>query len=173
MTCTPGADRVQSLLVQQACAVRAHCNMLANTRCQTGRGVPCRAGPPVSAFQKRIRNGATVLTDHICKEMNELNLERCSCIPRNVPGADWRVLLEIVAADPSRETFKVLTAPRQAACLVHGPTRAAQHETELAKLAAACFQSTSECTALVRTSQDDAMVLNCHCNRARLPDGHA
>ena len=77
----------------------------------------------MSAFQKRIRNGATVLTDHICKEMNELNLERCSCIPKNVPGADWRVLLEIVAADPSRETFKVRTSwPAlrcQAAWLAH------------------------------------------------------
>ena len=43
------------------------------------------AGPPVSAFQKAIRGDATVLRDHICKEMNELNLERCRCIPK-CPG---------------------------------------------------------------------------------------
>ena len=64
-------------------------------------------GPPVSAFQKRIRGGAEVLRDHICKEMNALNLERCRCIPKNVPGADWRVLQQIVAADPAREKFQV------------------------------------------------------------------
>lgn len=29
-----------------------------------------------------------------------------SCIPKNCPGADWRVLEEIVKADPSREKFK-------------------------------------------------------------------
>lgn len=61
----------------------------------------------MSAFQKRIRGGATKLRDHICKEMNALNLERCRCIPKNVPGADWRVLQQIVAADPSREKFQV------------------------------------------------------------------
>lgn len=27
------------------------------------------------------------------------------CIPKNVPGADWRVLEEIVRKDPSREKF--------------------------------------------------------------------
>ncbi|BDA51554.1 DNA (cytosine-5)-methyltransferase 1B [Coccomyxa sp. Obi] len=63
-------------------------------------------GPPVSAFQKAIRGDCTVLHDHICKEMNELNLERCRCIPKNTPGADWRVLQEIVAANPDRATFK-------------------------------------------------------------------
>ena len=69
------------------------------------------AGPAVSAFQKRIRANAAVLKDHICKEMNELNLERCRCIPKGIPGADWRVLQEIVAADPSREKYKVLHRP--------------------------------------------------------------
>ena len=64
------------------------------------------AGPPVSAFQKAIRGGCEVLRDHICKEMNELNLERCRCIPKGVPGADWRVLQEIVAAQPERALFK-------------------------------------------------------------------
>ena len=65
------------------------------------------AGPPISAFQKAIRGSATVLRDHICKEMNELNLERCRCIPKNVPGADWRVLQEIVDANPERTLYKV------------------------------------------------------------------
>ncbi|KAI8469979.1 MAG: S-adenosyl-L-methionine-dependent methyltransferase [Monoraphidium minutum] len=60
---------------------------------------------PVSAYQKKIRNGAANLKDHICKEMNPLNLERCRCIPKNTPGADWRVLLEIVKNDPAREKF--------------------------------------------------------------------
>lgn len=32
-----------------------------------------------------------VLTDHISKEMNELNLIRCQKIPKR-PGADWRDL---------------------------------------------------------------------------------
>ena len=48
-------------------------------------------GPAVSAFQRMIRGDNNVLRDHICKEMNELNLERCRCIPKNTPGADWRV----------------------------------------------------------------------------------
>ena len=39
--------------------------------------------------------------------MNALNLERCRCIPKNVPGADWRVLQELVAEDPSKELFQV------------------------------------------------------------------
>ncbi|GMH33098.1 hypothetical protein BSKO_00932 [Bryopsis sp. KO-2023] len=59
-----------------------------------------------SAFQKEIRKGSTVLRDHIAKRLSDLNLERCKCIPKNVPGADWRVLQEIVAKDPSREKFK-------------------------------------------------------------------
>ena len=64
----------------------------------------------MSAFQKRIRSGAQVLYDHLTKEMNPLNLERCRCIPKNMPGADWRVLQEIVADDPSREKFQVTVA---------------------------------------------------------------
>ena len=48
-----------------------------------------------------------MLRDHICKEMNELNLERCRCIPKDVPGADWRVLQEIVDANPERTLYKV------------------------------------------------------------------
>lgn len=64
------------------------------------------SGQPVSAFQRNIRGNSTLLTDHISKTMNELNLERCRCIPKNRPGADWRVLEEIVKADPSRELFK-------------------------------------------------------------------
>uniref|UniRef100_A0A383WE52 Cytosine-specific methyltransferase n=1 Tax=Tetradesmus obliquus TaxID=3088 RepID=A0A383WE52_TETOB len=63
------------------------------------------SGPAVSAFQKLMRHKASELRDHICKEMNELNLERCRCIPKDTPGADWRTLLEIVKNDPSREKF--------------------------------------------------------------------
>ncbi|KAJ4837570.1 hypothetical protein Tsubulata_038149 [Turnera subulata] len=48
---------------------------------------------PVSWFQKKIRGDAVALTDHISKEMNELNLIRCKKIPRR-PGADWRDLPE-------------------------------------------------------------------------------
>lgn len=61
---------------------------------------------PMSAFQQYVRGDCTLLTDHISKQMNELNLERCRCIPKNCPGADWRVLEEIVKADPSREKYK-------------------------------------------------------------------
>ncbi|KAL8255048.1 hypothetical protein R6Q59_033269 [Mikania micrantha] len=46
---------------------------------------------PVSWFQKRIRGDASVLVDHISKEMNELNVIRCQKIPKR-PGADWRDL---------------------------------------------------------------------------------
>ena len=38
---------------------------------------------------------------------------RRRCIPKNCPGADWRVLEEIVKADPGREKFKV----RESACV--------------------------------------------------------
>lgn len=48
---------------------------------------------PISWFQKEIRGDNKVLTDHICKEMNELNLIRCTKIPKR-PGADWRDLPE-------------------------------------------------------------------------------
>lgn len=33
----------------------------------------------VSAFQRAIRGECAVLTEHICKCMNDLNLERCRC----------------------------------------------------------------------------------------------
>ncbi|KAJ0039655.1 hypothetical protein Pint_27589 [Pistacia integerrima] len=46
---------------------------------------------PVSWFQKKIRGNAAVLSDHISKEMNELNLIRCQKIPKR-PGADWHDL---------------------------------------------------------------------------------
>lgn len=48
----------------------------------------------MSWFQKQIRGDETVLYDHISKEMNELNLERCKRIPK-YPGADWRTLPDI------------------------------------------------------------------------------
>lgn len=62
--------------------------------------------PPSSAFQISVRGSCDVLYDHVCKYMNELNMERCRCIPKDCPGADWRVLEEIVAKDPSRKQFK-------------------------------------------------------------------
>ncbi|KAL9689698.1 hypothetical protein QQ045_010087 [Rhodiola kirilowii] len=46
-----------------------------------------------SWFQRKIRGDMDVLTDHISKEMNELNLIRCQRIPKR-PGADWRDLPE-------------------------------------------------------------------------------
>ncbi|KAI4351936.1 hypothetical protein L6164_006235 [Bauhinia variegata] len=49
---------------------------------------------PASWFQKKIRGDMIVLTDHISKEMNELNLIRCQYIPKR-PGADWRDLPDI------------------------------------------------------------------------------
>ena len=61
--------------------------------------------PPASAFQKAIRGNCEVLYDHECKEMNDINLQRCRCIPVGVPGADWRTLEEVVAKDPSKKTF--------------------------------------------------------------------
>lgn len=64
------------------------------------------AGPAISAFQRHVRGNCSLLTEHISKQMNELNLERCRCIPKNCPGADWRVLEEIVAADPNKAEFK-------------------------------------------------------------------
>ena len=63
------------------------------------------AKPASNAFQISVRGHCNVLYDHVCKHMNELNLERCRCIPKNCPGADWRVLEDIVAKDPSRKTF--------------------------------------------------------------------
>lgn len=48
---------------------------------------------PVSWYQKKIRGNMAVLTDHISKEMNELNLIRCKKIPKR-PGADWQDLPE-------------------------------------------------------------------------------
>lgn len=46
---------------------------------------------PASWFQKKIRGNMAVLTDHISKEMNELNLIRCQKIPKQA-GADWHDL---------------------------------------------------------------------------------
>ena len=38
---------------------------------------PCP--PQVSAFQKYVRGTTTRLYEHISKQMNELNMERCRC----------------------------------------------------------------------------------------------
>ncbi|KAF8412006.1 hypothetical protein HHK36_004565 [Tetracentron sinense] len=46
---------------------------------------------PVSWYQKKIRGKMTGLSDHISKEMNELNLIRCQRIPKR-PGSDWHDL---------------------------------------------------------------------------------
>ena len=75
------------------------------------------AGPQQSAFQREMRDGAAALTHHIAKEMNELNLERCKCIPTNTPGADWRCLEALVRDDPSREKFKVRQPVRVCDCV--------------------------------------------------------
>lgn len=48
-------------------------------------------GEPVSWFQKKIRGDALSLSDHIAKEMNELNLIRCKHIPKR-PDCDWHDL---------------------------------------------------------------------------------
>lgn len=60
---------------------------------------------PSSAFQAAVRGDCDTLYDHVSKYMNDLNMERCRCIPKNCPGADWRVLEEIVQKDPSRKVF--------------------------------------------------------------------
>ncbi|KAM0835241.1 hypothetical protein ACQ4PT_063068 [Festuca glaucescens] len=46
---------------------------------------------PVSWFQKKVRGDTPSLSDHIAKEMNELNLIRCKHIPKR-PGCDWHDL---------------------------------------------------------------------------------
>ncbi|XXG86986.1 hypothetical protein AAC387_Pa11g1783 [Persea americana] len=46
---------------------------------------------PVSWFQKQIRGNMSILSDHISKEMNELNFIRCQKIPKR-PGSDWHDL---------------------------------------------------------------------------------
>ncbi|XP_045807951.1 DNA (cytosine-5)-methyltransferase 1-like [Trifolium pratense] len=48
---------------------------------------------PISWFQLKIRGNMAVLTDHISKKMNQLNLIRCQNIPKR-PGSDWRDLLD-------------------------------------------------------------------------------
>ncbi|WZN58936.1 DNA (cytosine-5)-methyltransferase [Chloropicon roscoffensis] len=60
---------------------------------------------PTSSFQKDIRVGATILTDHICKDLNPLNLYRCSLIPKNQPGQDWRALEDAVHEGRIDEKF--------------------------------------------------------------------
>lgn len=67
---------------------------------------------PVSWFQKRIRGDTLVLTDHISKELNELNHIRCQRIPKR-PGADWRnlpeekVLFELIKLLNNKLTFSL------------------------------------------------------------------
>jgi hypothetical protein len=83
-----------------------------------------------------MRDGAAALTHHISKEMNELNLERCKCVPTNTPGADWRCLEALVRDDPSREKFKVKLPTEgspYAACIAY--------ETVVARAVASCRPS--------------------------------
>jgi len=49
---------------------------------------------PGSWFQRKIRSNTEVLTDHICKEMNNLVAMRMRHIPL-APGSDWRDLPNI------------------------------------------------------------------------------
>ena len=51
--------------------------------------------PPASAFQKDIRNGAPRLRNHVCKVLNEVNVKRCSLIPKE-SNHDWRYLRVLV-----------------------------------------------------------------------------
>ena len=41
-----------------------------------------------SWYQRKFRGDMSILTDHISKKMNELNLIRCQAVPKR-PGADW------------------------------------------------------------------------------------
>eukprot|EP01025_Chloroclados_australasicus_P039559 TRINITY_DN4101_c0_g1_i11.p2 TRINITY_DN4101_c0_g1~~TRINITY_DN4101_c0_g1_i11.p2 ORF type:complete len:340 (-),score=30.56 TRINITY_DN4101_c0_g1_i11:499-1518(-) len=75
----------------------------------------------VSEYQKCIRGSCDVLKDHICKTLDELNYERCKHIPHD-PRSDWRVLLEVVKNDPTKEKFK--GKPLVPWCL---PNTAARH----------------------------------------------
>ena len=49
---------------------------------------------PISWFQREIRKGCRILTDHICKDMSPLVEARMMHIPLN-PGCDWRDLPNI------------------------------------------------------------------------------
>ncbi|TXG69970.1 hypothetical protein EZV62_004905 [Acer yangbiense] len=55
--------------------------------------LPAVANGASIATMEKIRGDMLVLTDHISKEMNELNVKRCRKIPKR-PGADWRDLEE-------------------------------------------------------------------------------
>lgn len=73
----------------------------------------------MSDFQKAIRGTNTILRDHVCKTMNAINLKRCSLIPKNVPGADWRALVFHVRAHPEDETIDVRPPPLTAPLTAH------------------------------------------------------
>ncbi|WIA17375.1 hypothetical protein OEZ85_014235 [Tetradesmus obliquus] len=64
------------------------------------------AGPPQSAYQAAMRQQAQQLLDHACKALTADDLERCIVIPKDTPGADWRVLEQVAAADPSRAVLQ-------------------------------------------------------------------
>lgn len=75
--------------------------------------------------------------------MNELNLERCHCIPKEVPGADWRCLEQLVAQDPAREMYKVQLHPE-----VHMLCTAVATYGLLTLTAEGCCEHASTCTSL-------------------------
>ena len=65
---------------------------------------------PLSAYQRFIRGNAKVLSDHVCKELGELNLERCRSIPKGRPDADWRTLQDLVRDSPEKALFQASLA---------------------------------------------------------------
>jgi hypothetical protein len=99
--------------------LRAHAELhtciTRNLQHEVGHNTCCRherpyAGEPVSGFQRAIRGKETVLKDHVCKTMNELNMRRCALVPKNTPGADWRAIVLHVRDHPADETFNVRAA---------------------------------------------------------------
>ena len=95
-----------------ASGVLHHCVRTEACACADERRAGCRAeqpygGEPVSAFQRAVRGSEATLKDHICKTMNPLNLRRCSLVPKNTPGADWRALVLHVDKHEEDKLFNV------------------------------------------------------------------
>ena len=64
-----------------------------------------------SWFQREIRGdvGKEGLTEHYSKILNPLNYARCTIVPKNTPGADWRALEEHVAEEPGHKWVDPVT----------------------------------------------------------------
>jgi DNA (cytosine-5)-methyltransferase 1 len=81
---------------------------------------------PESAYQHDIRLGATRLRNHICKVLNEVNVQRCSLIPRE-SNHDWRYLRILVESGKVEALFKTPTmskpAPLVPLCLPNSEAR--------------------------------------------------